>query len=86
MNDFKIYMQKLEDRVDRNFENTKNYLSNVSNPNPFNQSLIMKEVNRLTNENSMNNSINNTNSNSYENLGNPLNQYSNNGRNERVNI
>jgi len=79
-------MQKLEDRVDRNFENTKNYLSNVSNPNPFNQSLIMKEVNRLTNENSMNNSINNTNSNSYQNLGNPLDLYSNNGRNERVNI
>ncbi len=86
MNDFKIYMQKLEDKVDRNFENTKNYLSNVSNPNPFNQSLIMKEVNRLTNENSMNNSINNTNSNSYQNLGNPLDLYSNNGRNERVNI
>jgi hypothetical protein len=86
MNDFKSYMQKLEQKVDRNYENTKHYLSNISNTSPFNHGLILKEVNRLTYENSMNNSINNPNTHSYENLGNPLNIYSNNERNERVNI
>ena len=57
MNDFKIYMQKLEDKVDRNFENTKNYLTNISQPNINNQYLVLNEANRISNEGFNNNEI-----------------------------
>ena len=49
LNQYKMYIQKLEEKVDKNFENSKNYLYNHVPNNPMNKSKILNEVNKISN-------------------------------------